>query len=167
MLGVAYAQRTKGYTALLWDKLIDHCLSPGAHGTSFGALLEAAALSGADLAKLVSRIPPGMVVEGLRPRLVAAVADYRLMVDIHRAAGDAARQEEVILIREVAQRSRRGARFVFPNTTGIRDTYVHSAKGKSSKKDDEQKDEPTTLDKNFRPTERKGRRGFLLSLPMR
>ena len=72
MLAVSYAQRQKKYSALLWDRLINYCLSnetgQAGNGTLFGALLEASALSGADLARLVARIPPGMNVEGLRPR---------------------------------------------------------------------------------------------------
>lgn len=169
MLGVAYAQRTRGYSSLLWNKLIDHCLRPGVRGgdgNSFGALLEAAALAGADLAKLVAKIPPGMVVEGLRPRLVAAVADYRLMVDIHQAASVAASQEEICLMREVAHRSRRGARCLFPDARSVRHIHDKPAVGES-KEGEEKEEAPIRLDRNFRPVERKSRRGFLLSLPMR
>lgn len=122
MLAVSYAQRQRQYSSLLWDELMNYCLSSKGpqrqqpNGILFGALLEAAALSGADLARLVARIPPGMVVEGLRPRLVAAVADYRLKLDIHEAATAAADAERVDLLRQVAHRSRRGMRFrSFPN----------------------------------------------------
>jgi hypothetical protein len=170
MLAVAYAQRARSYSAVLWDTLIDHCLSPSVSGdgASFGELLEAAALSGADLAKLVTKIPPGMVVEGLRPRLVAAVADYRLMVDIHKAASEAAAQDEVSLIREVEHRSRRGARFLFSGSTSIRHSPVKPAVGGECKVSEENEDEkPTTLDINFRPVERKSQHGFFLALPLR
>ena len=47
-----------------------------------------------------------MVVEGLG-------ADCRLGVVIHQAASSAAYEERISLIREVAHRSRRGARFLF------------------------------------------------------
>ena len=121
MLAVSYAQRQKKYSTLLWDRLINYCLSnesvQSGNGTLFGALLEASALSGADLARLVARIPPGMNVEGLRPRLVAAVADYRLKLDIHEAASKAATGEKIALLREVAHRSRRGVRYQLPTSS--------------------------------------------------
>jgi len=122
-LAVGYAQRQSQHSARLWDELIDHCLSKSStaggkaqDGILFGALLEAAALSGADLARLVSRIPEGMVVEGLRPRLVAAVADYRFKLDIHEAASLASSAERDNLLRELNHRSRRGARYQLPTT---------------------------------------------------
>lgn len=115
MLAASFAQRTKKHHLVLWEILIDHCLSSktsdgGIDGRSFGALLEAAALCGADLAKLVARIPPGMQVEGLRPRLVAAVADYRLKVKLHETSTEVAAKEKLLLVKEEAMRSRRGLR---------------------------------------------------------
>lgn len=169
MLGVAYAQRTKRFSTLLWDKLVDHCLSPrtsDGDGMLFGALLEAAALSGADLARLVAKIPPGMEVEGLRPRLVAAVADYRLMVDIHQAASDAAAEEQVSLLREVAHRSRRGARYNFPTFANSQYTFDDLRQGES-KDAEEEEGKPTMLDRKLRPLERTERKRFTLSLPLR
>lgn len=170
MLGVAYAQRQREYSALLWDKLIRHCLpsSDGRTGDGmlFGTLLEAAALSGADLARLVSKIPPGMVVEGLRPRLVAAVADYRLKVDIHQAATAAASEEQVALIREVAHRSRRGARFVFPRVEESRARQIAGSPSES-KFDESALDQPAILPKNLRPIERRQHHTLALSLPLR
>lgn len=116
MLAVTYAQRTKQYSGMLWEALVTHCLSEktdedgGLDGTLFGSLLEAAALSGADLAQLVAKIPPGMQVEGLRPRLVAAVADYRLKVQLHETSSAIATDERMLLVEETAQRMRRGLR---------------------------------------------------------
>jgi hypothetical protein len=99
----------------LWETLIAHCLSSrtadgGVDGRLFGSLLEAAALCGGDLAKLVAKIPPGMQVEGLRPRLVAAVADYRLKVKLHETSSDVAIKEKILLVLEEALRARRGVR---------------------------------------------------------
>jgi hypothetical protein len=82
----------------------------GADGSLFGSLLEAAALSGADLAHLVAQIPPGMGIEGLRPRLVAAVADYRLKLLMHKSSAEIASEEKITLHRERTHRSRRGMR---------------------------------------------------------
>jgi len=73
-------------------------------------LLEAAALVGADLAVLVTRIPQRMNIEGLRPRLVAAVADYRMKLSMHESAADTCRSDRVSLLRELGHRSRRGMR---------------------------------------------------------
>eukprot|EP00590_Aulacoseira_subarctica_P000500 CAMPEP_0172435362 /NCGR_PEP_ID=MMETSP1064-20121228/71133_1 /TAXON_ID=202472 /ORGANISM="Aulacoseira subarctica , Strain CCAP 1002/5" /LENGTH=416 /DNA_ID=CAMNT_0013183667 /DNA_START=832 /DNA_END=2083 /DNA_ORIENTATION=+ len=82
-LAVAFAERSTEHSAFLWEALVSYCLDPrnetnnsfdDRHPTLFGALLEAAAQSGTDLAHLVSQIPPGMVIKGLRPMLVAAVA---------------------------------------------------------------------------------------------
>jgi hypothetical protein len=132
MLAVSYAQRAQGHSSMLWETLIDYCLSKkeaesasiktayptpkkvgrsGADGSLFGSLLEAAALSGADLAHLVKQIPPGMAIEGLRPRLVSAVADYRLKVQMRQTASDIATQERIALLRELEHRSRRGTRY--------------------------------------------------------
>lgn len=135
MLAVSYAQRTAAHSAVLWDALIEFCLSeatgvvdstpalaggvPAAsgrivkakpNGSLFGSLLEAAALSGADLAHLVRTIPAGMPVEGLRPRLVAAVADSRLKVQMRQTALAVAARELSELQREAEHRVRRGTR---------------------------------------------------------
>ena len=109
-LAVSYAQRQKKFTTILWDHLISHCLKEASDGTIYGELLEAAALKGADLSRLVERIPPGMVVEGLRPKLVAAVADYRMKLEIYEAAIAAGSEEKVTLMREIGHRARRGLR---------------------------------------------------------
>ena len=110
-LAVSYAQRQKKFHSKLWDHLISHCLKQASDGTIYGELLEAAALTGADLSQLVERIPPGMVVEGLRSRLVAAVADYRMKLEIYEAAMAAGSEEKVTLMREIGQRVRRGLRY--------------------------------------------------------
>lgn len=113
---MSYAQRQNDYSVLLWDKLIGYCLEKGSQkregaGVLFGALLEASAVYGADLSRLVSRIPAGMVVEGLRPRLVSAVADYRLKLGVHEAALAVSEEEKILLQRQVAHRSKRGVRY--------------------------------------------------------
>ncbi|CAJ1948735.1 unnamed protein product [Cylindrotheca closterium] len=115
-LAVSYAQRQKDYSNLLWDELIGYCLDNVSQrregeGLLFGALLEASAVYGADLSRLVSRIPAGMVVEGLRPRLVSAVADYRLKLDVHEAALTVSEEEKSSMQRQVAHRSKRGVRY--------------------------------------------------------
>lgn len=111
MLAVSFAQRQKQFSSLLWDKLTSFCTGKTSDGELFGKLLEAAAYSGADLARLVEQIPPGMIVEGLRPRLVAAVADYRMKLEIYTAATAAGSEEAIVLMREIAHRSRRGVRY--------------------------------------------------------
>ncbi|KAI2511979.1 hypothetical protein MHU86_2495 [Fragilaria crotonensis] len=75
----------------------------------FGSLLEAAALCGADVA-LWSPAFRGMNIEGLRPRLVAAVADYRMKLTMHEAAAEVCRKDRIGLLRELGHRSRRGLR---------------------------------------------------------
>ena len=118
-LAVAFAERSTEHSAFLWEALVSYCLDPrnetnnnfdDGHSTLFGALLEAAAQSGTDLAHLVSQIPPGMVIKGLRPMLVAAVADYRLKVKMHEFACDAFIDDKISLLRELAHRTRRAAR---------------------------------------------------------
>ena len=127
-LAVTYAQRNKAHSTMLWDSLISYCLDPKPqlsrkrkgkkkdsvadkeNGHLFGALLEVAARSGADLSHLVSKIPKGMQIEGLRPRLIASIADYRVKVQMHKAAADILNKDKVDLLRELAQKSRRGTR---------------------------------------------------------
>jgi len=122
VLAVSFAQRNESFSSILWDVIMQYCLSGNQRkegraeekvdGSLFGALLEAAALSGADLAQLVTNIPPGMAIEGLRPRLVAAVADYRLKLKMHESASKAASQEMINILRELTHRSRRGVRHI-------------------------------------------------------
>jgi hypothetical protein len=124
MLAAAFAQRNTEFASVLWEALIRYCLVGGkmaddfdllgedsqVDGTFFGSLLEAAALVGADLALLVTSIPPGMNIEGLRPRLVATVADYRMKLTMHEASAETGAKDRVALLRELGHRARRGAR---------------------------------------------------------
>lgn len=188
VLAVAYAQRQRQHSAVLWEKLISYCLSTdvakGRDGLLFGSLLEAAALSGADLARLVAKIPPGMVVEGLRPRLVAAVADYRLKLNIHEAAVTVATVDKNVLQREVTHRSRRGVRFqrsdlpdvklkVLTELLRNKDSNDERNQSKSSSTTTEESNQtpltpPTTLPKTLRTVERHNRyRTLSRSLPVR
>ena len=121
MLAVSFAERSKQHSSTLWHSLIEFCLGSAndsnilseakKNGSLFGSLLEAAALSGADLALLVKQIPHGMAIEGLRPRLVAAVADYRLKLQMHQSASAVAVADKLELLRESSHRSRRGRLF--------------------------------------------------------
>lgn len=135
-LAVAYAQRNKAHSTILWDSLVSYCLDPKPQlarkrkgkrkesisdkedGHLFGALLEVAARSGADLSHLVSKIPKGMQIEGLRPRLIASIADYRVKVQMHKAAAEVLNKDKVDLLRELAQKSRRGTRIGLSAVTG-------------------------------------------------
>lgn len=123
-LAVSFAERSGSNSSALWDALVGHCTAgidpsnpggtadddDGPPGALFGSLLEAAARCGADLATLVSRIPEGVAIEGLRPKLVAAIADYRLKVRMHEQVDDLLNEDKVSLVRELTNVSRRGAR---------------------------------------------------------
>lgn len=170
MLSVLFTQRQRRFSSMLWDKLIAYCLSSSVDAGLFGELLEAAALSGADLARLVESIPPGMDVEGLRPRLVAAVADYRMKLEIYTAAIAASSEEEITLMREIAHRSRRGVRY-----------YLGKKREKSfaeliheKKLQDEgiigekiSEDLPTSLPKSLRTKTRRDHNYLAYSIPRR
>ena len=176
VLAVSYAQRQRQHSAALWEKLISYCLSAdvakGRNGLLFGSLMEAAALSGADLARLVEKIPPGMVVEGLRPRLVAAVADYRLKLNIHEAAATVAAVDRNVLLREVTHRSRRGVRYQ-RSDLGVGKELLMKASMKTSGEQQPSESEKsnqilTVLPKTLRTVERQNRSNTLAnSLPMR
>lgn len=127
-LAVSYAESNKTHSVMLWNKIVSFCLdsvnstaeniiddhSSSSASTSswslFGALLEAAAQCGADLANLVSQIPDGMRIDGLRQMLVAAVSDYRMLLKMHEDALDVSGMDKVSIMRELAHRSRRGSR---------------------------------------------------------
>jgi hypothetical protein len=130
VLAVSFAQRTPSHSSRLWTTLIDYCIAHD-NGRLFGSLLEAAALSGADLASLVTKVPPGMAIEGLRPRLVAAVADYRLKLKMHETASEGATQEMISILQELSHRSRRGARYLFPITGLPKTTGMGTEEGNS------------------------------------
>jgi hypothetical protein len=117
---VAFAERN-AHSANLWEALVSFCLKPKsfsenssveqlADGNVFGSLLEVAARSGADLSQLVSKIPKGMCIEGIRPKLVAAISDYQTKQEIHQFSCAIFQSEKVSLLREQIHRSRRGIR---------------------------------------------------------
>ena len=116
-MAVAFAERNTKYSSTLWDILVEHCtkVDPNSNddaeqGALFGSLLEAAAHTGADLASLVARIPEGMSIEGLRPKLIAAISDYRYKVKIHELVDNILLDDKVSILREISHLSRRGQR---------------------------------------------------------
>lgn len=117
-MAVSYAERNTKYSSMLWDILVEHCTTVldddanqrSAQGALFGSLLEAAAHTGSDLASLVSRIPQGMSIEGLRPKLIAAISDYRYKVKIHEQVDNILMEDKVSILRELSHLSRRGER---------------------------------------------------------
>lgn len=171
MLAVLYAQRQRRFSSMLWERLITYCLSTSADvGGRFGELLEAAALSGADLARLVESIPPGMNIEGLRPRLVAAVADYRMKLEIYTAAKAAGSEEEVTLLREITHRSRRGVRYHLEKSREKSFAELIQEKNKSDESIIGEKiseDLPTTLSRGLRIKARPERIYLAYSIPRR
>ncbi len=175
MMAVSYAQRNRDHSSLLWDRLIDHCISSDKRdtkedearytGKKFGMLLEAAALSGADLAKLVTHIPAGMGVQGLRTRLVAAVADYRMKLKLHKATSEISTKEKIALLRELAHRSRRGMRYQMRNQSAA--TPLWQPPRFDSQVQISANAEPNYLPKGLRTRERRDRYSLSFSLPMR
>lgn len=178
MLAVSFAQRTKSHSAKLWEKLIAHCLLKSSlekttdgsfSGILFGSLLEAAALSGADLAHLVAQIPKGMQVEGLRPRLIAAVADYRLKLQLHSKSNDIATVEKRALSIESSRRCRRGMRY--DNSSDMTDGagYENSISSSTFGKTDETTtlETPSMLSNHRRPRSRLNRYSHSLQIPIR
>ena len=165
-LAVSYAERQKEFTSVLWDHLISHCLEEASDGTIYGELLEAAALVGADLARLVKRIPPGMVVEGLRPRLVAAVADYRMKLEIYEAAIAAGSEEQVTLMREIGHRSRRGLRYDADKnrTKSFAELIAEKSGDATGVIDNESTVDPQPLSKT---SPRRGHKRLVYSIPRR
>lgn len=164
MLAVSYAQRNADYSSELWKILIDYCLKDedNKDGSLFGSLLECAALSGADLAHLVTQIPQGMNVEGLRPRLVAAVADYRWKLKMHEAASNIGTNERVVLLRELAHRSRRGTRI---SSEQIADEALVSPLTTAKDEPEEEKiDEGNVA---YRPMQRPNRYRMSFAVPIR
>jgi hypothetical protein len=100
--------------------LLSYCLddkndsSPSSsRGNLFGTLLEVAARYGSDLAFLISQIPEGLQVEGIRPKLVSAIQDYRLKVKIHDAVNTISCADKVHLMRDLHHISRRAKRIEY------------------------------------------------------
>ena len=156
VLAVSYAQRTISHSNVLWNTLIDYCLTHES-GRLFGSLLEAAALSGADLANLVAKVPHGMAIEGLRPRLVAAVTDYRLKLKMHETASQGARQEMISILQELGHRSRRGTRYMFSIAGQPKSSGLGTEEGRSK----ETSEREMTLS-TLRPTQRRDRHNHCL-----
>jgi len=121
-LAVEYVQRQTSLTSILWETLVNYCLDAemeeepssrdesGKNGELFGSLLEVAARSGADLAHLVSKIPIGMSIQGIRAKLVSAISDYRFKLKINEDAVKIFSDDKISLLREQCHRSRRGVR---------------------------------------------------------
>ena len=124
-LAVEYVERNTSFSSLLWEALVTYCLNAeieevsssdegdnenGKNGELFGSLLEVAARSGADLAHLVSKIPRGMSIHGIRSKLVTAISDYRFKLKINEDAAKILSNDKISLLREQCHRSRRGIR---------------------------------------------------------
>ena len=177
VLAVAFAQRNKVHSSRLWEALVEHCLSSDKNvlastedkkeGILFGSLLEAAALYGADLAKLVTQIPPGMAVEGLRPRLVAAVADYRLKLSMHETASEMATQEMVSCLVELSHRSRRGVRYQLSSKPFPGSASETGAGSQEAEDSGEHATSREKLNRSLRTLERKEHQRLGLPLPIR
>ena len=176
MLAVSFAQRAKKHSLKLWASLLEYCLAPDSkkegaqpdgddEGSLFGSLLEAAALSGADLASLVKQMPHGMAVEGLRPRLVAAVADYRLKLQMHENASVIALAEKKDLIRECSHRSRRGTRCDTPKKPAY-PVIPKSSQEEHSGESEENDAAKVVWSKTLRPRQRCDRYSAALALPL-
>lgn len=179
MLAASFAQRNSLHSEVLWEKLVDHCLtnvkqlhsdvagisSKLIDGSAYGSLLEAAALSGADLAHLISQIPTGMQVEGLKPRLVAAVADYRLKVQMHSNSSRIASKEHLLLLREETQRARRAMRYEIANQTSFKSRGLYT--NQSFTKSFASQSIGVILPQSLRTVENKNRALSNFSLPIR
>ncbi len=120
-LAVEYVERNTPLSPMLWEALVTYCLDAEVdeptenverekNGQLFGCLLEVAARSGSDLAHLVSKIPTGMSIHGIRSKLVTAISDYRFKVKINESAAKILSNDKVGLLREQCHRSRRGIR---------------------------------------------------------
>ena len=116
-LAVEYAERNSQHSHMLWTYLVSFCLgypatptSKNADGSLFGTLIEVAARQGADLSFLVAQIPNGLQVEGIRPKLVSAIKDYRLKVKIYDAVKAISCADKVHLMRDLHHISRRAKR---------------------------------------------------------
>ena len=133
----------------------------------FGSLLEAAALSGADLAQLVTKIPPGMSIEGLRPRLVGAVSDYRWKLHMHESANEVGRKEILDLYREHEHRSRRGRRYEPSERIEAPGWARLADKPNSTKPNEKGTKKQSILKPELRPKERPQRFHLSYSLSMR
>ena len=175
MLAVSFAQRSKENKAELWQKLISYCLATdkkkegedSSNGSNlFGSLLEAAALSGADLAHLVTKIPPGMPIEGLRPRLVGAVSDYRWKLQMHKSANEVARREILDLFRENEHKTRRGRRFEASDRIEIPGWRKH-VEERFKSEENMTPPEKEALDPSLRPKSRPQRFHLSYSMPTR
>ena len=176
MLAVSFAERSTLHSSILWQSLIEFCLGSAGekstetstkrkNGTRFGSLLEAAALSGADLAYLVKQIPHGMAVEGLRPRLVAAVADYRLKLQMHESASAIAVEEKIDLLRERSHRSRRG--MIYEISMQPKASSWKGAGEEKVPRKPENRTVNNTLPHTLRTKERRDRHSLAYSIPIR
>lgn len=169
VLAVSYAQRSKGYRKDLLQVLIDYCLSTdqkaegGNRSNLFGSLLEAAALCGADLAHLVTKIPPGMSIEGLRPRLVAAVSDYRFKRQLHAQANEIAAEESLQIFREYEHRARRGRRYELSDKIEVPNWAATNGIGRTSQMQAADRFVPLA---SLKPRARPHRFNLSYSLPM-
>lgn len=177
VLAVAFAQRAKEYSTELWQILIDHCLEGDKKNTEkgqvnggnlFGSLLQAAALSGADLAQLVTKIPHGMSIEGLRPRLVGAITDYRWKVQLHQSANEVTGKEIFHLNREYEHKSRRGRRYEPSDKIGKPGwTKLVHKNGDSEAERKPAEPESSVLAPTLRPKVRPNRYSLSYKLPVR
>jgi hypothetical protein len=107
-----------------------------------------------------------MGIEGLRPRLVAAVADYRLKLLMHKSSAEIASEEKITLHRERTHRSRRGMRCELASHSKVQILRTLATKGDFAS-GLPQEETPEARLVSRRTKERTDRHSLAYSLPMR
>ena len=98
------------------DGLLQKLESKG--GEKLGELLESAAVCGADLSKLVAKIPKGIAISGLKEKLLAAIKDYKNVLAIHSNSEKVGENDHLQLLRCKSQIIRRGVNSQLLKTGG-------------------------------------------------
>lgn len=116
-LGVYFAEKNVMFKEMLWAMVVEYALESKG-GEKLGELLESAAVCGADLSKLVAKIPKGIAISGLKEKLLAAIKDYKNVLAIHSNSEKVGENDHLQLLRCKSQIIRRGVNSQLLKTGG-------------------------------------------------
>jgi len=119
-LAVQYVESVKENHGEMHEVLMGILVNACSERQVIGDLLEVSAQYGGDVAALVAQIPKGTLINGLIPKLAAAVSNYQLRLKMYQSTSLLYEKDKVDSMRMYLHRSRRGRLVDMSTPSGIR-----------------------------------------------
>jgi len=119
-LAVQYVESVKENHGEMHEVLMGILVDACSERQAIGDLLEVSAQYGGDVAALVAQIPKGTLINGLIPKLAAAVSNYQLRLKMYQSTSLLYEKDKVDSMRMYLHRSRRGRLIDLSTPSGIR-----------------------------------------------